>query len=106
MAKPEAIDRLERHAAVERRLAHLDAELLLGARGKRIAAGRLAGFGAAKFEHAPSRRLFAEIVIKGDGAVDLGAGKIKRLGHQRHGRLRHAAERLLQSMQDREGCAL
>ena len=77
-----------------------------GARGKRIAAGGLAGFGAAKLEHAPSRRLFAEVVVEGDGAVDLGAGKVKRLGHQRHGLVRHAAERLLQGMQDRKGGAL
>jgi hypothetical protein len=45
-------------------------------------------------------------MVEGDGAVDLGAGKVERFGHERHGRLRHAAERLLQSMQDGKGCAL
>ena len=38
--------------------------------------------------------------------MDLGAGKIKRLGDERHGLFRHAAERLLQSMQNWKGCAL
>ena len=57
VAKSEAIDRLQRDAIVERGFAHRHAEFRFGARGKRIAAGRLAGFGAAKLEHAPSRRL-------------------------------------------------
>src|SRR5262245_14901422 len=68
MAEPEAIDRLERDAPVERGLAHADAELFLRARGERIAAGCLAGFGAAEFQHAASRRFLAEVVIERDGA--------------------------------------
>ena len=43
MAKPEAIDGLERDAGVSRGAAHLDAEFLLGASGESIAAGGLAG---------------------------------------------------------------
>ena len=106
VAEPEAIDRLERDAGVGRGAAHLDAEPLLGACGESIAAGRLTGFGAAELQHAPSRRLLAEVVIERDGAVDLGAGEVERLGDQRHGRLGNAAECLLQSVQDGEGGAL
>ena len=39
----------------------------------------------------------------GERAVDFGAGEIERLGNERDGSLRHAAEPLLQRMQDGEG---
>ena len=45
-------------------------------------------------------------MIERDGAVDLGAGEIEGFRDQRHCRFRHAAERLLQSMQNGEGGAL
>ena len=85
VAEAEAIDGLERHAAVGRGLAHRHAEQALGARGKRIAARGLARLGAAEFQHAPAGRLLAEVMIEGDGAVDLGAGQIERLGNERRG---------------------
>src|SRR5690242_2504421 len=100
MAEPETIDGLERDAGVGRGTAHLHAEFLLGVGCERVAAGGLARFGAAELEHAASRRLLAEVVIEGDGAVDLGAGEIERLRDQRHGCFRHAAERLLHFVQD------
>src|SRR5262245_38461377 len=106
MAKPEAIDRFERHAGINRGLAQCDAELLLGARSEGIAAGRLTGFGATELQHAASRRFLAEIMIEGDGAVYFGPREIEGLSHERHGRLRHAAEGLLQGMQNWQGCAL
>src|SRR5262249_10198712 len=103
MTEPEAIDRFERDPIVERGAAHLDSELLLGARGKGVAAGSLAGLGAAKFQHAAPERLLLEVMIEGDRAVDLGARQIQRLGDERHYRLRHAAEGLLQCLKDGEG---
>jgi hypothetical protein len=42
-------------------------------------------------------------MIESDGAVDLGAGQIEGFGDQRNGYLRHAAEHVLQSMQDWQG---
>ena len=56
-AQAEAIDRLQRDALVGRRVAERDAELGFRARRQRIAAGGLAGFGAAQFQHMPARRL-------------------------------------------------
>ena len=106
MAEPEAVDRLERDAGIGRGAAHLDAEFLLGTRSECIGADGLAGFGAAKLQHAPPGRLLAEVMIEGDGAVDLGAGQVQRLGDQRHGGFRHATERLLQFVQDGEDGAL
>ena len=38
--------------------------------------------------------------------MDLGAGKVKRLGHERHGLVGHAAEGLLQGVQNRQASAL
>src|SRR5512135_824135 len=100
MTEPEAIDGLEGDAGVGRGAAHLDGKLLSGAGGESIAAGGLTRFGAAELEHVSSRRLFPEVVIEGDGAVDLGAGEIEGFGDQRHCRFRHAAEGLLHFVQD------
>ena len=55
-------------------------------------------FGAAELQNAPPRGLLAEVMVEGDGAVDLGARQVERLGDQGHGGLRHAAEDLLQSV--------
>ena len=80
----------------------VSAQARLGTRGQRIAAGRLAGLGAAEFEHVPAGRLAAEVVIKGDDAVHLGAGDVQRLGDQRLGSLVDVAELVLQSVQNRQ----
>ena len=56
-AVPEAVDRLERDAAIGRGAAQLDAEFLLGMRSECIGAHGLAGFGAAELQHMPPRRL-------------------------------------------------
>ena len=71
-------------------------------RGKRIAAGRLAGFGAAQLEHMAAGRRAAEVVIEGDDAVHFGARDVQRLGDQRLGRFIDVAELLLQGVQDRQ----
>ena len=71
-------------------------------RGKRIAAGRLAGLGAAQLEHMAAGGRAAEVMIKGDDPVHLGAGEIQRLGNQRLGRFVDVAERLLQGVQNRQ----
>ena len=71
-------------------------------RDKRVAASRLAGFGAAQLEDVPAGRRAAEIVIEADDAVDLGAGDIESLGDQRLGGFVDIAEFLLQSVQDRQ----
>jgi hypothetical protein len=93
MAEPEAVDGLERHAAIQCGLAKPHAELFLGARCQRVAAGGLAGFGTAKLEHAPAGRLVAEVVIEGHRAIDLGAGKIERFGHHGGWRLQARSRR-------------
>ena len=98
MAKPKAIDGLERDAGVRSGLAELHAELLFGERCQSIATCGLAGLGAAKLEHAPAWRLVAEVVIEGHCAVDLGAGQVERLCHHGDGGLRHAAKDVLQRM--------
>ena len=64
-------------------------------RGERIAAGRLAGFGAAQFEHMAAGRRAAEVMIEGDDPMHLGAGDIQGLGNQRFGRFIAVAEVLL-----------
>jgi hypothetical protein len=106
MAKPEAVQGVQRDARVRGGLAHLDAELLLGPRLERGATRHLARFGAAKFEDAVSRRLPPEIVVERDAAMHLRAGDVERIGDQGFRVERHAAENLLQSVQDRERCAL
>jgi hypothetical protein len=82
------------------------AKLLLGARCERLAAGGLAGFGAAKLEHAPAGGLVAEVVIEGHRAVDLGARKIERLSHHRNLGLGHTAKNMLKCMQNGQGGAI
>ena len=72
----------------------------LRARGERVAAGGLAGFGAAQLQHVAAGRLAAEVVIEGDDAMHLGARQVQRLRDHRHGLLRHVAECLLQGVQD------
>ena len=47
-------------------------------------------------------RFAAKVMVEGDDAVHLGARQIERLCHHRDRRLRHAAERLLQCLQDRQ----
>ena len=71
-------------------------------RGERIAAGRLAGFGAAQLEHMAAGRLAAEVMIEGDDPMHLGAGDIQGLGNQRFGRFVDVAELLLQGVQNRQ----
>ena len=71
-AQAEAVDRLERDAP-SAWCRPIDAEALAARRGERIAAQRLAGFGAAELQHMPAGRLAAEVVIEGDDAVHLGA---------------------------------
>ena len=84
------------------RVAERDAEPRLGARGERVAAGRLAGFGAAQLEHVAAGRLAAEIVVEGDDAMHFGARDIQRFGDQRLGGFVDVAELLLQGVQDRQ----
>ena len=71
-------------------------------RRKRVAAGRLAGLGAAQLEHMPPGRSAAEVVVEGDHAVHLGAGEVQGLGDQRLGGFVDIAELLLQGVQDRQ----
>ena len=99
-AQAEAVDRLQRDAAVGAGAAAGDAEPILGARHQRLAAHRLAGLGAAQLEHVAAGRLAAEVVIEGDDAVHLGARQVQRVGERRHGRLGHVAERGLHLVQD------
>ena len=101
-AQAEAIDRLERDAPVRRGVADRDAQPCLGMRGQRIAAGRLAGLGAAELEHVPAGRRAPEVMVEGDDAVHLGAGDVQRLGDHRLGGFVDIAELLLQSVQDRQ----
>ena len=99
-AQAEAVDRLERHAAVGGGAAAGDAEAILRPRHQRLAAHRLAGLGAAQLEHVTAGRLAAEVVIEGDDAVHLGARQIESIGEDRHHCRRHVAERGLHPMQD------
>ena len=71
-------------------------------RRERVAAGCLAGLGAAQFEHMPAGRRAAEIVIEGDDAVHLGAGDVQGLGNQRFRGFVDIAELLLQGVQHRQ----
>ena len=61
-------------------------------RGKSVAAGGLAGLGAAELEHMPAGRRAAEVMIKGDDAVDFGAGDVQLFGDQRLGGFVDVAE--------------
>ena len=70
--------------------------------GQSIAACRLAGFGTAELEHVRPGRRAAEVMVKGDDAVDLGAGNVQLLGDHRLGGLVDVAELLLQSVEDRQ----
>ena len=98
--------RLERDAPIGRGLAQRDAEPGLRARGERVAARRLAGFGAAELEHVAAGRLAAEVMIEGDDAMDLGAREVERRRDQGHGGLGDIAELLLQRVQDRQHRAI
>src|SRR5215813_5266703 len=60
-AEAQAIDRLERHAAVGGRIAERDAKPRFGAHRKRIAACCLAGLRAAELANVAPGRLVAEI---------------------------------------------
>src|SRR5262249_25644464 len=100
--KTEAIDWLERDAAVGRGLAHGDAKLLLGARRNLISARRLAGLGAAELEYVTSGRRAADVVIEGGDPVPLGTRDIERMRDQRLGRRVDVTELLLERMQDRQ----
>ena len=105
-AQAEAINRLEGDAPIRRGVAERDAKPRFGACGKRFASGGLASLGAAQFEHMAARRLAAEVVIKGEDAMDLGARDVQRFGDHRFGGLVDVAEGLLQGVQDRQQRAL
>jgi hypothetical protein len=75
-AEPQTVDRLKRHAAVRRSRAHADAKPRLRARRQRIAAGRLAGFGATELDDVAARRLATKVMIEGDDAVHFGARQV------------------------------
>ena len=49
------------------------AESVAKAISERIAAGGLAGLGAAQFQHVPAGRLAAEIMVEGKHTVNFGA---------------------------------
>ena len=80
--------------------AGMDPKTLKG--GKPIAAGSLAGLGAAQLEDVASGRLLAEVVVESEHAVHLGAGQIECLCDHRDRGLRHVAERFLQRVQDHQ----
>ena len=77
-----------------------------GARGERVAARGLAGFGAAEFQHMAAGGLVAEVVIEGEYAMHFGARQAERGRDHRNGGLRHVTECLLQRMQDHQRGAL
>jgi hypothetical protein len=73
VAEAEAVDRLQCHAAVGGRSAHVHAELFLGALFERAPAGCLTGLGEAKLQGSAAARLALEVVIKRHAAMHLGA---------------------------------
>ena len=102
-AEAEAIDRLERDRAVaaSSRRSRCRASL------QRAPARRsppIAWQASARqsLTHMAAGRLAAEVVVEGDDAVHLGARQVQRLGDERHRRLRHVAEGVLQRVQDRQ----
>jgi hypothetical protein len=80
----------------------IDPQRALEVGGHGIAAHRLAGFGLAQFQHMPTRRLLAIVMIEGDDAVDFRAGDVQTRRDRRQGLLRHMAELFLNLVQDRQ----
>ena len=64
---------------------------------------RLAGFGAADFDHMAARRLGTEMVIEADHPMHLRPGQVEGAGDQGDRLLRHMAKRRLELMQDGQG---
>jgi hypothetical protein len=106
VAQAEAVDRLQRHAAVRGGAAHVHTELLACAFFERPPAGSLTGLGEAKLQGSAAARLALEVMIKGHAAMHLGARDIERIGDHRLGVERYAAEGVLQGVQNWERGAL
>jgi hypothetical protein len=69
-----AINRLQRDPAIGPGRPKRCAEYLLGMRHQRLATDCLTGFGPTQFDHMPASRGIAEIMIKGEHAMDFGPG--------------------------------
>ena len=102
----QAINRLDREMARGRGAIDRDALLVFEVVDEVFAAHGLAGLGAAEFDHALASGSLAEVVVKGDCAVNFGLGHIERVRDHRHGALVDIAERVLQRMEDRQRRAL
>src|SRR3546814_20575826 len=63
-------------------MAPVEAEAVERVAGQRLAAHRLAGFGAAQLEHMLAGRSAAEIMVEADDAVDFGARQVQRSSHR------------------------
>src|SRR3546814_16936648 len=73
-------------------MAPVEAEAVERVAGQRLAAHRLAGFGAAQLEHMLAGRSAAEIMVEADDAVDFGARQVQRSSHSEQGRIGQLAE--------------
>jgi len=98
-AVAEAVDRLEGKLSVGRRLVKVHSEFVLGMRGERVGAERLAGLGSTQTHYVLARRRPAKVVVERDYAVNLGAGNIQSLGDERNRPLRHIAQGGLNGVQ-------
>jgi hypothetical protein len=84
-AQPQAVNRLQRHAAIGARAMGLAAQCLLRMGEQCIATTRLAGFGPADLDQRPAMRLLAQMRVIADNTMDLGTRKIQGLGNGGHG---------------------
>ena len=75
-AQPQAVNRLQRHAAIGARAMGLAAQRRLRMGEQCIAATRLAGFGPADLDQRPAVRLLAQMRVIADNTMDLGTRKI------------------------------
>jgi hypothetical protein len=90
-AQPQAVNRLQRHAAIGARAMGLAAQRHLRMGEQCIATTRLAGFGPADLDQRPAMRLLAQMRVIADNTMDLGTRKIQGLGNDWHGSTRDKA---------------
>ncbi len=98
-AKPETIDRLQRHIAGGAGLAHLKGEHALDLGFQRAPARRLTRFRRTQPDDAIALRRAMKIRIETDNAFHIRARQIEKLGRDRLGVLRQKAARFLHGAQ-------
>src|SRR5262249_28453399 len=100
-----AVNRLEGEGAADCRLVELDTEppLRVGFESPRV--HRLTGLGATQMDCVTARRLVAKVMVETDYAVDFGTRQVQCLSYLRDRRGWHVAQRVLNSVKNRQQSA-